>query len=58
MGDPVSIPGSGRSLGEENDNPLQTICLENFLDRGACRIWSRKESDTTEQLTHKEQILR
>ena len=27
------IPGSGRSLGEENDNPLQYSCL-NTMDRG------------------------
>ena len=30
-----SIPGSGRSLGEGNGNPLQYFCLENFMDRGA-----------------------
>ena len=29
------IPGSGRSPGEENDNPLQYSCLENPMDRGA-----------------------
>ena len=29
------IPGSGRSPGEENGNPLQYSCLENALDRGA-----------------------
>ena len=29
------IPGSGRSPGEENGNPLQNSCLENSLDRGA-----------------------
>ena len=28
-GDPGSIPGSGRSPGEENGNPLQYSCLEN-----------------------------
>ena len=27
--DPGSIPGSGRSAGEGNDNPLQYSCLEN-----------------------------
>ena len=31
------IPGSGRSPGEGNDNPLQYSCLENSMDRGACR---------------------
>ena len=30
-----SIPGSGRSLGEGNDYPLQCSCLENPIDRGA-----------------------
>ena len=28
-GDWVLIPGSGRSAGEGNDNPLQYSCLEN-----------------------------
>ena len=34
-GDPGSIPGSGRSPGEGNDNPLQYSCLENLMNRGA-----------------------
>ena len=34
-GDPGSIPGSGRSPGERNDNLLQYSCLENSMDRGA-----------------------
>ena len=34
-GDPGSIPGSGRSPGEGNDNPLQDSCLENPMDREA-----------------------
>ena len=34
-GDVGSIPGSGRSPGEENGNPLQCSCLENPMDRGA-----------------------
>ena len=29
------IPGSGRSLGEENGNPLQYSCLRNPMDIGA-----------------------
>ena len=28
-----SIPGSGRSPGEMNGNPLQYSCLENSIDR-------------------------
>ena len=33
--DTCSIPGSGRSPGEGNGNPLQYSCLENSMDRGA-----------------------
>jgi len=32
-----SLPGSGRSPGEGNGNPLQYSCLENSMDRGAWR---------------------
>ena len=35
-GDPGLIPGSGRSPGEGNGNPLQYACLENPMDRG---VW-------------------
>ena len=34
-GDPGWIPGSGRSPGEGNGNPLQYSCLENPMDKGA-----------------------
>ena len=34
-GDMGSIPGSGRSPGEGNGNPLQYSCLEYPMDRGA-----------------------
>ena len=34
-GDPGSIPGSGRSPGEGNGNPLWYSCLENPMGRGA-----------------------
>ena len=33
--DPGLIPGSGRSPGEGNGNPLQYSCLENPMDREA-----------------------
>ena len=33
-----SIPGSGRSPGVGNDNPLQYSCLENSMDRGAWQV--------------------
>ena len=35
VGDPGSIPGSRRSPGEGNGNPLQYSRLENPMDRGA-----------------------
>ena len=35
-GDLGSIPGSGRSPGEGNGNPLQYSCLENPMDKG---VW-------------------
>ena len=50
-----SIPGSGRSPGKRNGNPLQFSCLENPTDRGAW--WTTvhevaKESDMTQHSTH------
>ena len=49
-GDASSIPGSGRSPGEGNGNPLQCSCLENPMDRGA--LWAIvAESDTSEHST-------
>ena len=35
VGDPGSIPGSRRSPGEGDGNPLQYPCLENSMDGGA-----------------------
>ena len=35
VGDPGSIPESGRSPREGNGYPLQYSCLENSMDRGA-----------------------
>ena len=37
VGDLGSIPGLGRSPGEERGNPLQYPCQENPMDRGAWR---------------------
>ena len=49
-GDTSSIPGSGRSPGGGNRNPLQYSCLENPTDRGAWKaaVHSVAQSDTTE----------
>ena len=35
VGDLGSIPGSGRSPGEGNGNPLQYSCMGNVMDRGS-----------------------
>ena len=35
--DTDSTPGSGRSLGVGNGNPLQYSCLDNSMDRGVWR---------------------
>ena len=52
--DPDSIPGSGRSPGEGNGNPLQYSCLEDPWMEETGRLQSvhatLKESDTTERL--------
>ena len=50
-GDMGSIPGSVRSLGGGNGNPLLYSCLENPKDRGAWRATGprgHKELDITE----------
>ena len=49
VGDWGLIPGSGRSLGQGNGNPLQYFCLGNPVERGTC--WSKvhgiaNDSDT------------
>ena len=51
-GDPGSIPGSGRSPGEGNGNPLQYSCLKNTVDRrawpatvyGVAKSWTQPSS--------------
>ena len=52
-GEVGSIPGSGRSPGEGNGNPLQYSCLENPTHRGAWRatVHGAAESGATEQLS-------
>ena len=52
VGDPGSIPGSGRSPGKGNGNPLQYSCLENPMDRGAWGSKVHGVSKSWTQLTH------
>ena len=48
-GDLDSIPGSGRSPGEGNGDPLQCSCLENSMDRGTW--WATVHGVTAESHT-------
>ena len=54
IGDMGFVPGSGRSPGGGNGNPLQYSYLENPMDRGV--LWATvhgvTESDTTEVTEH------
>ena len=52
-GDVGSIPGLGRSLGEENGNPLQCSCLENPMDRGAWWVIVHGVTKSQTQLSEK-----
>ena len=51
VGDTRSIPGSGRSPGEGNDNPLQYSCLKNSMDRGAWWATVREAATSHTQLS-------
>ena len=49
-GDSTSFPGSRRSPGEGNGNPLEYYCLGNTMDRGAWQatvLGVATELDTT-----------
>ena len=51
-GDLGSIPGSGRSPGEGNANPLQYSCLENPMDRGAWWATVHGVAESGTRLSH------
>ena len=51
-GDLGLIPGSGRSPGEVNSNPLQYSSLENPMDRGAWQATVRGHDRATNTHTH------
>ena len=58
-GDKGLIPGSGRSSGEGNSNPLQHSCLENPIHRG---IWQATIHEITKsqiqlKTEHSQRIL-
>ena len=46
------IPGSGRSPGEGNGNPLQYLCLENPIDRGAWQATVHGVARNRTRLSH------
>ena len=50
------IPGSGRSPGGGNGNPLYYSCLENSMDRSLTGYspWGPKESKATEHMERRE----
>ena len=58
VGDAGLIPGSGRSPGGGNGNPLQYSCQENPTDIGSwwATVHGIAESDMTEQLSAQAQI--
>ena len=50
--DPGSIPGSGRSVGEENDYPFGILVWRiPWTEEPGYSLWVHKESDITEQLS-------
>ena len=49
--DPGSVPGSGRSPGEGNGNPLQYSYLENPMDGGAWQATVHRVAKSWTQLS-------
>ena len=51
-GDVGSIPGSGKSPGGGNGNPLQYSCLENPKDRGAWWVTVHRIAESQTRLSN------
>ena len=56
--DSGSIPGSGRSPGGGNGNPLQCSCLENSMERGAWQATAHRVTKSRTQLSMQACMLR
>ena len=56
-GDECSVPGSGRSPGEGNGNPLQYSCLENSMGREPGGLYSMELQKSWSQLNHNKLLL-
>ena len=56
-GDLDLIPGSGRSPGEGNGNPLQYSCLGNPMDRGAWRATVMRSQRVRQDLATQQQQM-
>ena len=56
-GDASSSPGSRRSLGEGNGNPLQYSCLENPIDRGGLQSMGPQRFRHDQETKQQKQIL-
>ena len=54
VGDLGSIPGSGRSPGEGNGNPLQYSCLENPMDKGTWQATVHRVTRVRHYLVNKQ----
>ena len=54
-GDSDSIPGSGKSPGVENGNPLQYSCLQNSMDRGAWQATVHRVAKSWKRLSDRAQ---
>ena len=52
VGDPGSIPESGRSPGEGNGNPLQQSSLKNPMDRGAWQVTVQRVAKSQTRLSN------